>query len=165
MNNMDPKEIKELYEKYGFLIYNRCIRILRSEDDAKDAVQDVFLKLLGNMNRFRDEAHIIPWIYTVSRNHCFNILRGRKKFTSVEDMDHLAGKQDSEKEHEERMLIQQILMQHNKRVQEAVYYTYIEKLNQNEIQQITGQSPATVRRNLNRFKKSIPHIKKRLGLE
>jgi len=162
---MDPVKAKELYEKFGYLIYSRCIRILRSEDDAKDAMQEVFLKLVENMNRFRDKTHIIPWIYTVSRNHCFNILRGRKKFTHIEDMDRFAGKKDSEKEHAERMLIQQILMLHNKRVREAVYYTYIEKLSQNEIQKITGQSPATVRRNLNRFKKSIPHIKKRLGLE
>ncbi len=65
MSSMDPGKSKELYERYGFLIYSRCIRILRSEDDAKDAMQDVFLKLLGNMNKFKDNEHIIPWIYTI----------------------------------------------------------------------------------------------------
>ncbi len=157
--------VKELYEKYGFVIYGRCIRILGSKDDAKDAMHEVFLKLLNNINRFSDKAHIIPWIYTVSRNHCFNILRGRKKFVPLSGFDRLASGQDTENDLTGRMLIQQVLSMHNKRVQEAVYFTYIEKLNQKEIQKITGQSPATIRRNLNRFKKSIPHLKKRLGIE
>jgi len=53
---------------------------------------------------------------------------------------------------------------HNKKIQDAVYYTYVEELNQNEIQRITAQSPATIRRNLNRFKNSMKNIKKRLGI-
>ena len=162
---MDPLRIKELYEKYGFIIYGCCIRILGSEDDAKDAMHEVFLKLLNNISRFSDTTHIVPWIYTVARNHCFNILRGRKKFVSISDLDRLSSRQDEEKYHTDRKLIQQILSIHNRRVQEAVYFTYIENLNQQEIQKITGQSPATIRRNLNRFKKSIPHLKKRLGIE
>ncbi len=161
---MDPLRVKELYEKYGFIIYGRCIRILRSEDDAKDAMHEVFLKLLDNINKFPDNTHIIPWIYTVARNHCFNILRGRKKFASISDLDRLSLKQETEKAYGEKMLIEQVLNVHNKRVQEAVYFTYMEKLNQKDIQKITGQSPATIRRNLNRFKKSIPHLKKRLGI-
>jgi RNA polymerase sigma factor (sigma-70 family) len=162
---MDPLRMKELYEKYGFLIYGRCIRILGSEDDARDAMHEVFLKLLDNINRFTDREHIIPWIYTVTRNHCFNILRGKKKFVHTPECDGLTDGMNGGNDPLDRLLIGQILAVHNKRVQEAVYFTYMEKLNQKEIQKITGQSPATIRRNLNRFKKSMPHLKKRLGIE
>ncbi len=50
-------------------------------------------------------------------------------------------------------------------MQNAVYYTYIENLNQREIQKITGQAPATIRRNLKKFKESIPYLKKRFEIE
>ena len=61
---------------------------------------------------------------------------------------------------EDKLVIQKILSTHNKKVQDAVYYTYIERLNQKEIQKITGQSPATIRRNLNHFKKSMHYRRK-----
>ena len=66
---MDQSRIKELYEKYGFLIYGRCMRILCSEQDAKDAMQEIFIKLINNINTFENKEHIIPWIFTVSKNN------------------------------------------------------------------------------------------------
>lgn len=161
---MDPKKIKELYEKYGFLIYGRCIRILQSKDDAKDAMQDIFLKLMDKYEKFKEKEHIVPWIYTVSRNHCFNILRQKKKFVDSNVIDSLNSNEHIDQNVAEKDLIKKIFNFHNKRVQEAVYYTFIEKLNQQDIQKITGQSPATIRRNLKKFKESLPHIKKRLGI-
>jgi DNA-directed RNA polymerase specialized sigma24 family protein len=49
-------------------------------------------------------------------------------------------------------------------VKDAVYYTYIEELDQREIGKITGQSPATIRRNLKKFNNNLPAIRKRLGI-
>ena len=162
---MDQSRVKELYEKYGFLIYGRCMRILCSEQDAKDAMQEIFIKLIDNINKFEDREHIIPWIYTVSKNHCFNILRQRKKMVSIDSVEDIKNGHEEERAFSDKQLIGKILGLHNKRIQEAVYYTYIEELNQNEIQKLTGQSPATVRRNLKKFKESLPHIKKRLEIE
>lgn len=162
---MDQAKARELYDKYGFLIYSRCKRILRSEDDARDAMQEVFLKLLGHYNAFKSNEHVIPWIYTVSKNHCFNMLRENKKFISGYCMENLTDGELTDKTFTDTDILQKVLASHSKKVQEAVYYTYIENLNQTEICTLTGQSPATIRRNLNRFKQSIPHIKKRLGIE
>ncbi|MFH1759800.1 MAG: sigma factor [bacterium] len=42
-----PEEIAEfkiLYEKYGAVIYRRCLRFLKSEQDAQDASQEIFIK-------------------------------------------------------------------------------------------------------------------------
>jgi len=162
--SMDPLKAKSLYEKYGFLIYGRCLRILCSEEDAKDAMQDIFLKLYNNREKFRNNEHIIPWIYKVSKNHCFNIIRQRRKFVLAIEPDTIADEHALEHSISNRNLIRKIFGVHNKKIQDAVYYTYVEELNQNEIQRITAQSPATIRRNLNRFKNSMKNIKKRLGI-
>ena len=159
---MDPKITKTIYEKYGYIIYGRCLKILGSEDDAKDAMHDVFFKLLHKFDSFHDQTHIVPWIYTVSKNHCFNVLRQQKKKSSIDielqlDTTHSMTCEDT-------LTLQKILGTLKKNIRDAVYYTYIEKLNQKEIHQITGQSPATIRRNLNHFKKFLPTIKKRFGI-
>jgi RNA polymerase sigma-70 factor (ECF subfamily) len=159
---MDPLKTKELYEKYGFLIYGRCIRILGSKEDAQDAMHDIFLKMVEKYDSFNNREHIVPWIYTVSKNHCLNVLRKNRKVVVFSEETVTGGEKSAETVVGKREVIDYIMKNHNKKVQDAVYYTYIEELDQKEIQKVAGQSPATVRRNLKRFKESIPHIMKRL---
>ncbi|MBD3421333.1 MAG: sigma-70 family RNA polymerase sigma factor [Chitinivibrionales bacterium] len=161
---MTQTQTRELYETYGFVIYGRCLRILGSPQDAQDAVQIVFMKLIQNYDSIRNKQRIVPWIYTAAKHHCFNLLRKRRKFIDNDQYVELPSPERFEQEVDNRMLIDIIMRHHSPKVQEAVYYTYVERLNQNEIQRVCGQSPATVRRNLKTFKESLPHIRKRLGI-
>lgn len=161
---MDPIEIKTIHEKYGFLIYNRCLHLLGSEDEAMDATQDIYIKLIKHKGSLKSDEMIIPWIYRIVKNHCLNILRYNKKFSDNKVLDYMPYNDRFDEQLSNQMLIQQILSTHDKKVQDAVYYTYIEKLSQEEIRSLTGQSPATIRRNLKKFKDSIPNIRKRLDL-
>lgn len=162
---MDPEDIKTIHEKYSFLIYSRCLSLLGSKDEAMDALQDIFMKLIKYKGTVSDNEMIVPWIYRVVKNHCLNVIRYRNKFSNNEVLEYIPSKGKFDDDIDNRLLINQILSIHDKKVQDAIYYTYIEKLNQEEIRQVTGQSPATIRRNLGKFKKSIPNIKKRLELE
>jgi RNA polymerase sigma-70 factor (ECF subfamily) len=163
---MDPeKELAEkLYGQYGFLIHRTCLRILGSEDDAKDAVQTVFLKLLGQYAAIRDKEKVVPWIFNAAKNHCFNQLRYNKKFAGAHDADETPDVDGFDEKISARELIRLVFRNHGKRVRDAVYYTYVEQFDQREIQKLTGQSPATTRRNLKRFRDSLPSIRKRLDL-
>jgi RNA polymerase sigma factor (sigma-70 family) len=162
----DPeKELAQrLYEQYGFLIHRTCARILASEDDAKDAVQTVFLKLLEQYGLIHDKEKVVPWIFNAAKNHCFNVLRFNKKFAGAHDADETPAADGFEERLSARELVRLVLLNHGKRVRDAVYYTYVEQFDQREIQKLTGQSPATIRRNLKRFKDSLPAIRKRLAL-
>jgi RNA polymerase sigma-70 factor (ECF subfamily) len=159
-----PVPAQELYEKYGFLIYRTCLRILRSEDDAKDAMQAVFLKLLERYTSIRDKERTVAWIFNSAKHHCFNVLRSNKKFVGSVESDDLAGRRDEGGEFDAKDLIRLVFANQNKKVRDAVYYTYAEGFGQEEIRKITGQSPATIRRNLKKFKDSLPAIRKRLGI-
>ncbi len=160
---MDRKQTKELYEKYGFLIFGRCLSILGNEDDARDALHDVFLKLTAKIDTLRDRSKIVPWIYASTTNHCFNVLRMRRRFVDQPAEDAICETHEHDSAYEKRDLIERIMRFHDARVRDAVYFTFVEELNQEEIREITGQSPATIRRNLKKFKDSLPSIAKRLG--
>jgi RNA polymerase sigma factor (sigma-70 family) len=164
--NPDPGLVpaQELYEKYGFLIYRTCLRILGSEDDAKDALQAVFLKLLEQYAGIRDKERAVPWIFNTAKHHCFNMLRANKKFVDSIEPDDIAAPKDEGEHLDSRDMIKLVFINQNKKVKDAVYYTYIEELDQREIGKITGQSPATIRRNLKKFNDSLPAIRKRLGI-
>jgi RNA polymerase sigma factor (sigma-70 family) len=155
---------KRLYEQYSFLIFRICLRILQSEDDAKDALQSVFVKLLENYHTIKDPGRVVPWIFSAAKNHCFNVLRYQKKFSQEVEMDEMASSENFGKAIETREILRLIFSSHGKKVRDAVYYTYVERFDQREIQKITGQSPATIRRNLARFKKNLSLLGKKLDL-
>jgi RNA polymerase sigma factor (sigma-70 family) len=161
---MNAVSAKQLYEQYGYLIYRTCFRILHSEDDAKDALQEVFVKLLEQYGTIRDSGRVVPWIFTAAKNHCFNMLRYKKKFDGSITFDEIQSHENAGEAMEAREIINLVMKSHGKKVRDAVYYTYVEQFDQREIQKLTGQSPATIRRNLGRFKKSLSSIGKKLAL-
>lgn len=70
-------EAAALYRTYGPPLYRRCLRLLRDKEAARDATQEVFVKLLKDTAKLADPAIALPWMYRVATNHCLNQLRDR----------------------------------------------------------------------------------------
>ena len=64
----------ELYEQHMDLVYAVCYNYLRNEDDAKDAVMQLFEQLITDLRR-HDVQQFQPWLHTVARNYCLMQLR------------------------------------------------------------------------------------------
>ncbi len=156
--------VEDLYKKYGYIIFERCYNIVRCEHDAHDATQIVFMRLLEKYDSLKDREQVIPWIFVTARNCCFNMLRDNKKFIGAECSDEIGISDRIDEKINARQLISLLFKNFDRNVRDAVLYTYVEQLEQKDIQKITGQSPATIRRNLKKFKDYLPSIKKRLGL-
>jgi RNA polymerase sigma-70 factor (ECF subfamily) len=78
INNVVTIDIDDCYKKYAPMIFHRCLGMLGNEDDALDAAQDVFVKLL----RYRQRLHgrfLSSLLYTIATNTCLNRLRQRKQ--------------------------------------------------------------------------------------
>ncbi len=48
-------------------------------EDANDLVQEIFLKVWKNLDRFREESRLFTWIYRIATNECLNFLNKKKK--------------------------------------------------------------------------------------
>ena len=161
---MSQSEIDRLYRTYGFIIYGRCIRLLGSREEARDAMQVVFMKLLQAYDTIQDKEKVVPWIFRTAQNHCFNLLRDRKKFVRDIQPEDLVDGQGNGESFTKRDLVERVMGRFGKDIRDAVYYTFIEEFDQREIRKLTGQSPATIRRNLKRFRDAMPNVLKRLRL-
>ncbi|MGM9737698.1 MAG: RNA polymerase sigma factor [Candidatus Cryptobacteroides sp.] len=64
-----------LFSKYGKMMYALAFRYLKSEDDAKDAVQDTFMKLWSRRNSLKLEDNVGNLLYTTLKNNVLNELR------------------------------------------------------------------------------------------
>lgn len=63
-----------LFERYSHLVYGVCLKYLKDTEAAKDAMQQVFIKLLEDLKRFKIEK-FKPWLYQVAKHYCFMQLR------------------------------------------------------------------------------------------
>ena len=76
-------DVDILYRRYGPMVMRRCRQLLRDEDQALDATQDVFVRLLTRRDRLRDDAPC-SLLYRMATNLCLNRIRDdrRRKTTA-----------------------------------------------------------------------------------
>jgi RNA polymerase sigma-70 factor (ECF subfamily) len=68
----------KLMELYKDKIYYMAHRILRSKTECEDVVQETFLKVYLNLNRFDENKRFSTWIFHIGKNICLDLLRRRK---------------------------------------------------------------------------------------
>lgn len=67
-------------------MYNICLRMVRSEADAEDLLQNSFIDVFTNLNSFRFESSIGAWIKRIVVNNCINFLKKRRlAFSELND--------------------------------------------------------------------------------
>src|SRR4051812_43537692 len=74
----DHEALAELVEHDHRRLLRVCERLLGDAEEARDAVQEVFLKLLVKAGGFRPRALVSTWLYRIAVNHCLNTLRRRR---------------------------------------------------------------------------------------
>lgn len=66
-----------LYKRYSHLVLGLSLKYLKDKDEAKDAVMQIFEKLLADLLKHNIE-YFKSWLYTFSKNHCLMIIRTRQ---------------------------------------------------------------------------------------
>ena len=92
--NGDFSAFEELVKKYESKVYGISLRMLQNGEDAKDAAQDVFLKVYRSLGNFRGESKFSTWLYRITNNVCLDILRKQSRRDIAVEID--AGYEDGD---------------------------------------------------------------------
>jgi RNA polymerase sigma-70 factor (ECF subfamily) len=68
----DPEAFRALYERYRDKVFATAWRILGEHHAAADVAQEVFVKLHGELGRFKFESKFSTWLFRVAVNHALN---------------------------------------------------------------------------------------------
>ncbi|QJW90312.1 sigma-70 family RNA polymerase sigma factor [Spirosoma taeanense] len=68
-----------LYQRYHRKVYQSCLRLLNDSDEAQDQTQEIFCKVFTRLSGFRHQSRFSTWLYTLTRNHCFDVQQSRKR--------------------------------------------------------------------------------------
>jgi len=74
----EPLDVDELIRRYGPMVLRRCRQLLKDEDEAMDASQDVFLRIFERRDRL-DMIHPSSLLYVTATNLCINRIRARNR--------------------------------------------------------------------------------------
>ncbi len=92
-NNFD-----KIYEKYGEMLYRIAFVYLGNVADTEDILQDVFITLLYNPPKFKNEEHRKAWLIRTVQNRCINLLKKpSRKAVCLEDLQLTSDDKDNDK--------------------------------------------------------------------
>jgi RNA polymerase sigma-70 factor, ECF subfamily len=148
---MSLPETRELFERYGAMVFRRCAAILKSDEAARDAVQEVFLRVIEQRASFRGECAPSTWLYAVATLHCLQQLRDRAGRLAKLAVLAEQPRATAARTPEERLAMLELLEHEPDETRWMVYLHYVDGLTLDEIAGAVGYSRKTVSRRVNGF--------------
>lgn len=143
----------EIVARYEEKLLRYAHRFLLRGEDAKDLVQNVFIKAYTNLQDFDSNRRFSPWIYRIAHNEYLNAIESRtaRKTFSLLDMDIFFPQpameeeaDDEAKRKETRALLEKSLAELPPKYREALVLYYFEDMDYREISDILQIPIATV---------------------
>lgn len=156
----DNKWLGILLPRYTLLLLGVCMKYLKNEEDARDSVQQIFLKVISELNKYEVE-YFKSWIYMIAKNHCLMKLRGNKS-QAIELDEQTAtvanDTQDYAELIEKELLLQKMqdaIKKLNPQQQRCVNLFYLQKKSYAEVAEITGLTLLQVKSHLQNGKRNL----------
>jgi len=155
-----------LLQRYTMLLFGVCMKYLKNEEEARDAVQQVFLKAINELQKYRVE-YIKSWLYMVAKNHCLMKLRDKGKYTYEINDQALAAPENAieikELKEKDKALdnMSQALRELNKEQQLCVTLFYLEKKSYQQVADTTGYSLMQVKSHIQNGKRNLKILMER----
>ena len=169
----DMDAFEELILGYEKLIYNITYRMLGNAEDARDASQEVLIKIYKNLGKCTSIKAFKSWVYTVANNTCIDEIRKRKN-KPFESLNKLIQTEDGDiqqqlpaddptpeerfLEQERREILQQAICQLSPEHRTLIVLRDIQGLHYEELANATGTSLGTVKSRLSRARTQLCQI-------
>jgi RNA polymerase sigma-70 factor (ECF subfamily) len=152
-----------LLPRYTLLLFGVCMKYLKNEEDAKDCVQQIFLKAINELHKYKVE-YFKSWIYMIAKNHCLMKLREKGKYSieitekiaatpdDIEDKNKLIEKDNTLTE------LQSALQQLNTEQRQCIILFYLEKRSYAEIAAETGFNMMQVKSSIQNGKRNLRQL-------
>ncbi|MFZ9694391.1 MAG: RNA polymerase sigma factor [Chitinophagaceae bacterium] len=156
----DNRWLGQLLERYSLLLYGVAMKYLKEENDARDIVQQVFVKVVEELEKY-PVTHFKAWIFTIVKNQCLMKLRqtAQKPIAFSENLsENLLVEVDlSLTKHQEKSLalLEEALTTLNKAQRECITLFYLEKLSYQQITERTSYSQQEVKSYIQNGKRNL----------
>jgi len=159
---MSEEEFRSVVKEYYQKVFRLCFRYFGNSEDAKDAVQEVMVKLWTNWNKFRGESARSTWIFRIATNVCItSIKKNTLNTVQIDDwsftdpFDCIEETLETKHEQEEKILFFNRFQEKLNLADKVLINLYLENIDSKEIAAVVGLSDMNVRTRICRIKSQI----------
>jgi len=156
----DNQWLGTLLQRYTLLLLGVCMKYLKNEEEAKDAVQQIFLKVITELHKYRVD-YFKSWLYMITRNQCLMRLRDKQGKVAKELTENL-GLQEQENNIAELAEKDALLAAMETSLEElnadqktCVTLFYLQKKSYHEISDATGYTLLQVKSHIQNGKRNL----------
>ena len=168
----DKEAFRQVVRQYQRMVFSLALKMLCNEEEAKDTVQDTFVRVWQNIVEYDTAKSFVTWIYTIATRLCLDRIKAKKHTATMpEDVDALArfaADTDSQVnlENSEWVAIVRLLASRLSDKQKTVFtLCQLEGLDTDEVQRITGLDATQIKSNLYVARQTIRKQLTELGYE
>ncbi len=177
----DERAFNELVHLYERRVFSLIFRMLSNAAEAEDMAQEVFVQVFKAIGNFRGDSKLSTWIYRIAINLCKNRAKYLKvrhaneqdELEEVAERTHLGGQAGANVAQVERpdemiagkeveRVVQQAIAQIDETFRECLILRDVEELSYEEIGEITGLPPGTVKSRIFRARAMLREIVERM---
>lgn len=149
-----PIDVDRLYRRYAPMVLRRCRRLLRDEDQAVDAMQEVFVRLLSHRDRLHGRFPS-SLLYRMATNVCLNVIRAgrvRRQENDEKVLENIACAAGQERQTLAGVVLERLFRRERPSTREIAVLHYVDGLTYREVGREVGLSAAGVRKRLREFR-------------
>lgn len=146
-----------LLERYTMLLYGVCMKYLKNPEEARDAVQQIFLKAITELHKY-EVTYFSSWLYMIAKNHCLMTLRNHRRAVPVDKVaEPLTEENDPDPLQSERLLkeLEEALKHLNPEQKACIRMFYLEKKSYQIVASETGFSLLQVKSYIQNGKRNL----------
>ena len=159
--DQDNEWLGILLQRYTLLLLGVCMKYLKNEEEAKDCVQQIFLKAITELKKYKVE-YFKSWIYMVAKNHCLMKIRDRHGKIPVELTERYMSVTEEEPDRQTLVqndqtieLMADALKELGPEQQQCVTLFYLQKKSYYEISDVTGFTMMQVKSYIQNGKRNL----------
>lgn len=137
---MGDEAIERLYREHGHHVLRRARRLLASEDESREVLQEIFVSLLDRPEQFDRRSSFTTWLYSATTHLCLNRIRDRKNRARLLSGRAPARGEGAPGSAEDRTLVTDLLAKLPDEIARAAVYYHLDEMTQDEIATIMGCS-------------------------
>jgi RNA polymerase sigma factor (sigma-70 family) len=81
--NGNIRSLEKLILVYQKKVFNLSLKFLWNPEDAEDATQEIFIKIITKLNSFRRESSFSTWLYRIAVNHLLNYKKSKQESKKI----------------------------------------------------------------------------------
>ncbi|MFH1531655.1 MAG: sigma-70 family RNA polymerase sigma factor [Pseudomonadota bacterium] len=147
---MDRDRVEALYRTYGGQVYRRALRLLGDPDAAETALQEVFVRVLRCLDRYREEERVQHWLFRITTNFCLDRRRARARRPVHVDLEERQASPggDPAAAAAARQILERVIGEGGRRRRIIACLYHLDGMSQERIAEVTGLSRRTVGKHL-----------------